>query len=735
MKHLLTIFVLTCLVSLMLPGQDANQAQTGVSLRDASLNIVGDGLRVELGDFTIENKWLRTRRKTTVHPENWRYFMHGIKDCDARPIPWSILLPENNLQQHWFDKSVSLETPIKSANLPVIKLDAKQELLLRQPVLTIDELRALRGYNLRFFIWIKGQDCGLDGNLWDSAPALEFNLRDCLNNQVTTVPSFFKTRGTFPWFCYNLNVMIPRLLTVGKEGKTTSSASANVALPGADTDEDDLQEIFDQEILSSSNLQFPDGGGLFLTLKNPGQGQVWFTALSWELVRADNTPASKDDMADPQTGSLAPNPDHDEFPMHVFFGLSAKHKWSFLKLADGTDLATNAGLVKYLKTYGNDWFHLQQGIPVLAYVHNTGTVLDQLPPFEDGWLKTLQEQLILLQDPETGLWKCNGHPDILASEAIVRNNFSPKSHGRPDRPAIDTPWLSTNGAALEHGDKIAAALLAARTGRNGQPVAWSRYAFQEPAVVPFDQQGAADLGTTTAALSLLQAVASQTEDEQLKDTIATAVNAATKYVLDNFCFDNGLWRLNENDVTPTVGAFLPTCLEQTNLAEPKVWLNAPEPDADLEFNNKGELVCTWKSRTAAQKALRIYAAPGDMEEVQINESHLLGILNQKTSRFSQLDPMLALVKIQNAARQRWNLDFATAGADYLAWKTASLSPRLVCDDSGAKRLVIPKEKKKPADDAENAEETPTSMKYYVAVVNASGQLSPLKFMFEKVAEN
>ncbi|MBO7619410.1 MAG: hypothetical protein J6T06_02775, partial [Victivallales bacterium] len=431
----------------------------------------GGGHLIEIGPYRIDNLWQGQERKAVV-ADDWRYFMHGMKDAFAYPLAWDEFINES--QAVYLDKETVLETPMKTSNVPPVVLKGGESLIPAKPLVSLSKLATFRGATLRFYIWVKGEGTGARTSLWEGAPWLCFYLKDSQGTLVGMYPSAFCTHGTFPWFCYQIAVDIP--YTLATAGGTIEAAEAIEDGPvlswaemiGLQTDEVEVE---------GGEIVLPAAGGLYVQLKNPTTGKAWFSTISYEKATKQNTPA-KDAMVDPVTGSLAPNPDHDELPMHIFFGLADLRKWNFLKgNAAFGDLTRLDGLKAYLSKASGDWSHMLHAVPYLVQIYNVGTQQNQTPEFEKGWLETLGAWLESIRSKNTGLWKLNGRDSLELTEAIIGNCYAPETIARPGEVANQTDWLSIGGKPVTNAAAIAEAVLSAQEHDPKEPgtlAGWTR---------------------------------------------------------------------------------------------------------------------------------------------------------------------------------------------------------------------------------------------------------------------
>ncbi len=707
------ITALLCLLLTVCPAiaaDDEGAGALGAELLEAMMT--ADAGEAAPTGYVVSNLWLEDG-KPLSEDALWRHFMHGVTDEKATVIAWDSLLTDKPSQDIWFSPDDLLDCELKAANLPTVRLRAGQSLTFRQPVLAPESLEPLKGKTLRFFIWLKGEACGQGVSLWDGAPVATFILKDALGNQTAVYASPFKTRGTFPWHCYNTTVAIPGDINTGS-GKTAAA--------GADAESGEaIASLLISSLDDFGDDSLPSAPGLYLSLKNPVSGTACFTALSWEVL-PDETNDYEPPKADPATGSLAPNPDYDEYPMHFFFGLAGNQPWNFLRGNDlNLNLTTIDGLRQYVNANKDDWFAFQHVIAALAAAYGTGEALKLLPPMEDGWLDTLRGLVLSLQDEKTGLWLVNGKPSILATASVVANGFTAKTLPRQDLAASDTPWACRLGAEIPHAALLAKSLLNARTGAGQAKVYWNRFAFHEDAAENSDFLTDIDLGSTAAAIQLLQAIAATSDDDALKAEISQAADQAVAFVMQNLLQDNGLWLTSNRTVHPDNAAFLPTLLDASAWAESRPWADAPAQNLNAAVQPDGSLFFTWQAKNDACVAVRLYAAPVDAVPETIGDNQLLGVINRHGARLTGLDPLVALGLIENAMRQRWNCGYYEAGARYLQWKKGQLGGRLICSFEN-ENLSIPKAR---IARIRRNEAYASGVKFYGAAVSQTGRRSAL----------
>ncbi|MBR0460095.1 MAG: hypothetical protein IJJ26_12730, partial [Victivallales bacterium] len=361
--------------------------------------VLQGGRVVNIGDYSVEN--LVLPNKLGISPINkdnrstlWNTFMHGIADSHSTIVPWQVL--DGAQKAVLVDDAI--HSSLKNSTLPAIKLEGGKRLVLIKPILSPLELYSMRGDTIRLFVWLKAQDAGRDTDLWSGAPRLTATINDGNGNTAAVFESPFKTRGSFPWHCYYMEIKVPMTLAApaAKPAQTTETplVTAEVPAEGENTaqpvegeapaanaeDEAGLADLA-SSFVGKENTPVvetvPEEGGLFLTLENPFSGTVWFSTLSWQRISDadsfDNL-EKRQNFLDPTLGTFAPNPQFDELPMHLFFDLPKSTPWKFLK---GNrvmeDITTINGLDTYFNSALNDWFHLVHAVPFLASVYNNGT--------------------------------------------------------------------------------------------------------------------------------------------------------------------------------------------------------------------------------------------------------------------------------------------------------------------------------------------------------------------------
>ncbi|MBR5079574.1 MAG: hypothetical protein IKX30_12635 [Victivallales bacterium] len=634
----------------------------------------GGGHLIEIGPYRIDNLWQGQERKGVV-ADDWRYFMHGMKDAAAYPLAWDEFINED--QEKFLDKETALQTPVKISNVPPIVLKGGESLIPTKPLLKLNTLASFRGATLRFYIWIKGEGTGARTSLWEGAPQVCFYLKDSQGSVVGSYPSVFCTRGTFPWFCYQIVVDVP--YTLATSGGIGAIESAEAIEDGPVVSWADMIGLrTDEKEPEDGEIVLPSAGGLYVQLKNPATGKAWFSTISFEKATQKNTPV-KDALVDPVTGSLAPNADHDELPMHIFFGLADLRKWNFLKgNAVFGDLTRIDGLKAYLNKAVGDWSHMLHAVPYLVQIYNVGTQQNQTPEFEKGWLETLGAWLESMRSKSTGLWKLNGRDSLELTEAIVSNCYAPADIPRPGEVANQTDWLSIGGKPVTNAAAMAEAVLGAQEHDPkdaGVLAGWTRYAFQPRDLKASDpKQMAFEFCSTNAAMAIL-AECMPLVDDTMKRRIAASMKAAWEYAMRTVFRNDGCWYQNDAVQQLDGPAFALDFLNSTQWLEPRVATTVAKPNVKAEFVGEGVRV-TWAEPADNAVSLRIYALDKDSDASILPTDRVVGIIQKPAKGIKGLDPLLAAKQICEAGKETWGMTPEKAGADYLAKAMKDLNPRV-----------------------------------------------------------
>ena len=629
-------------------------------------------------------------------------FMHGAKDTGATALNLAELA---GADQASLIQSEGLPDDAKGTGLIVL---SNQSITFKNPVIANEKIGDFSGKILRFYVWIKA-DGLVAKNLWFDAPTITLDLYDDYGATLVHTSSLFKTRGTYPWHCYYVDVKLPQHITIS--GKAANALS------------DDLQALLD-----AAGDTFGDGDvtltqpGLYLTLSAMGEGTATFGGISYEVITAKQF-ADHSKWLDSASGTCAPNPEYDELPVILYFGVAADQPWKFLEgnQAFGS-LLTIDGLRDYVEANCNDWFHLQKGIAMLPYLYTTASLLELTPAFEDGWLDALRNELLARQDFATGFWTVNGIPNLLATEAIASNCFMPNTLKRADISSAQTPWTAAgDSAVLQHPAEIIKTLLANRV--EGLP-AWNDFFMQPPEFGGLSRDTAASLSATTAAVKLLAQAASllPAADPQ-REEAKEAIKQAYTYAMGTFLLPSrpGLWREDSISAAPSdSGAFFLDLLNATSALEHRVNPALPAPTIEILSEDERGIRVVWKDVPKNLNSVRIYAAPANVKPQFLTEKNICCFIEREDASLRTEDPLVATRKIADAARTEWNLTPEAIGCDYLGAKVTALPKRLPLGKAEKPVNVEP-----PAVTlytvADNADEEDTSIVFYAVGVNVYGE--------------
>ena len=636
--------------------------------------------------------------------------MHGAKDTDGTALSLAELAEGN---QSDLIQAEGLPDNAKGSGLIAI---SNQTITFKNPVIPNGKISDFSGKTLRFHIWIKA-DGVTAKNLWFDAPTVTFDLYDDYGTSLVHASSLFKTRGTYPWHCYYVDVTLPQHITIS--GKSANALS------------DDLQAMLDAagDAFEDANVALTQPG-LYLTLSSIGEGTATFGGLSYEVLTAKQL-ADRSKWLDTASGTCAPNPEYDELPVILYFGISSEHPWKFLEgnQAFGS-LLTNDGLREYIAANANDWFHLQKGIAMLPYLYSTASLLELAPAFEEGWLDTLRNELTTRQDFSTGFWTVDGVPNLFATEAIASNCFMPNTLKRADVSALATPWTALGeDVTLLHAAEIIDTLLANRVENTP---AWNEFALQPAEFGGLSRDTAVSLAATTAAVKLLaQAAATLPAADPRRADAQNAVKQAYTYAMATFLLPSkaGLWR--EDSISANVspsGAFFLDFLNATPVLEHRVNPALPTPNIEVLSENEKGIRVVWKDVPKSLNSVRIYAAPANVKPQFLTEKNICCFIEREDATVLTEDPLVAVRKIVDAARTEWGLTPEAAGCNYLATKVAALPKRLPLG-----KVEKPVNVEPPAVTlytvADNVGEEDTSIVFYAVGVNAYGESTdylPLK---------
>ncbi|MBR4673994.1 MAG: hypothetical protein IKP00_05965 [Victivallales bacterium] len=699
-------------------------------------DVMQDGRFIQIGEYTIENPY-KQRSSRLLHGDRrlqvWRYFMHGVTDLRGYPVPWQAIdiMPPTVL----LDPNTIISLPYKKSNLLPVALEGGKSATFPKSLIAPEMLYASRGDYIRVFVWIKGEDTGREADLYTGCPGFTLSMIDGTGTEVATASPMFKTRGTFPWFCYHIDVKVPYSFAQAKteekkeEAESAESTEENAA-ENSETEENAenqnetnaeeaaIRALAEQFIGIKEEKEDAEAvkrlPGLYITLCNPTSGTAWFSTLSWQRIKADETifsPSAKITALDPMMGSYAPNPDYDELPMHLFFGVPSEGKWTFLTGTKALKpLIDTDNLNECLEIAKSDWMYMLHAVPYLFSLHANGILLKTMPDFESGWAETVLDFISSSQQPSTGLWGVNDAPNLFITDAILKNTFSAQVPPYHDWTPHATPWRGSPKLKLAYADNIIDALVDAQTLRNRRPAAWNNCAFS-PVLHDAPQNASiCDLPATAAATSILRYAAASASEEKVAKA-QMAISQAWNTVMSSMLMRNGLWKTSFSGDFNASQASLFDFLDATPWLSFRTSEAIPPAQANLALDDTFTLTASWKPEAPAV-ALRIFVADNDVKTEELNETHLAAIIQPPAKSYSAKDPVVLLRELVDTGAKRWGISPVANGNAYIAHKLASIPKGLkVFTKLNNQKLKLKQGKRKQL--------------IHFATVNAYGEMSEI----------
>ena len=716
-------------------GAEGEQQQVDIRKPD----IMQDGRLIQIGEYTIENPY-KSRNSRLLHGDRrfqvWRYFMHGVTDLRGYPVPWQAL--DCAAPDIVFDPAAFISLPYKKSNLPAIMVEGGKSVAIPKAVVDAETLFASRGDFIRIFVWIKAEGTGKDSDLYSGCAGLRVSMVDGTGTVVANASPMFKTRGTFPWFCYHIDVKVPYSFSKAEaeekkseaeetlEENTEAADNAEVTAEQDDSADDDAairalaQQLIGikEENDSESKTLLP---GLYVTLFNPVSGKAWFSTLSWQRVKADETifsPSAKLIALDPVMGSYAPNPDYDELPMHLFFGLSADNKWNFLAGTKGLKpLIYKENLVDCLEKSKDDWMYMLHAVPYLYSLYNNGVLLKTMPDFDKGWDEVVLSFISRTQQSSTGLWGVNDIPNLLITDAIIKNTYSAQAPAYIDWTPQPTPWKGAPKLKLAYADNIIDSVVNAQTFRQQRHAAWNNCAFNPVLNDTIQNTSICDLSATAAAASILR-YAAAIADEDSATKAQVAVLQAWNYVMSSIIMRNGLWKSSSSSSFQGSQAALFDFLEATPWLSFRTSDSMPSPQANLALDAKLNLTASWTPEAPAV-ALRIFVSGNDVKTDQLNETHLVAVIQPPTKSYTAKEPLILLRELVATGAKQWGVSPVANGNAYIVHKLAGIPKDLkVFTKLNNNKLKLKQGKRKQL--------------IHYATVNAYGEMSAIVTIPESV---
>jgi hypothetical protein len=615
---------------------------------------------------------LTEKDRTSNRPADlWQYYMHGCVDHFATPVDLSSLADSSLLS------NIAINTPYKQFTGKGITVNGKGEdnVTLDKPI-NID-LRP--DQKLRLYVWVKGENAGMREDIW-KAPNFGIVLKNAKGKTLRASETRYHTVGNFDWHCYYLDTHIH---------KNTAS--------------------------------------IYLKFTNPVRGKATFSAISYEWVNEQND-FSVNDQQDPITGSCAQNVYKDELPSHVQSDRGTRYPWHFLKgvkaipamTGQQYDITTQDGLKHYFQDHPHTLqpYHRHHSIMYLPSIYRTGKELkaesvDQTlwPNPYEGWMNDFAQLLLVEQDPKTGYWRTIHGLNMGLTFHYSNMLFRYYSPERADRP-LRTNDLHIGLKYIPHANNIIDTTLMMQAHDDaGNLAAWNRSAYRYTTEPDSDDHNC-DFGTTWDAIYLLRIAALNPEvDDVRKAKVYDAIKAAYGYLLKHNIQDDGTWKLKDKDPYPTRSSYMYGLIEDSHWLEWRIDPNIPAPDVKLDGNT---IKATFTN--PQHNSIRIFAVPADFDISQLDETQMVGIIQNTGHHASNMDPYLGMKAIQAGGKAMWGLDNDMPPADhwkyqrYTYWKTRKISENLLTT-TDAKPITLPRELLKPG------------MKLYVTAANWYGEQS------------
>ncbi|MBT3286640.1 MAG: hypothetical protein HN380_04775 [Victivallales bacterium] len=589
-------------------------------------------VKVPVGRYEGWHKgpWTSENRREGRPKGLWQLYMHGVVDFFATPVLWQSLLGPEQSAKRWLDPISVLKTEVRFSGMPALKLNSGDSILFGRH-LPIPRLGQRRG-TVRVFVWLRGKDANGHGEaelLPSRTPSLEVLVHDAAGRTVATYRGPMRTRGTFGWHCYYLDVPL----------------GANLA-PASD------------ELGGGLSFNAPKQS-LRVRLKNPTGGTVWFSTPSWEMMDDTNT-YTPEEKQDPTTGSLAPFPAMDELPVHLMSGQAYAHPWRFFQGEAGgakgvPDLTTPQAIREYLreatKTDRAGSFGGAVFLGPWLYAAGKHPELLALPA---DWHAEFRGTLLSLQDPKTGFWGTTGDQLSMAATARVVESLWGGEGGKK-------PWLNYGGD-LPKAERIVKTLLGARSQQQADGSgggAWGALTYNwHEAGEP--EANVCSLAATRNAVVLLRlAAAGLTRDKRAQ--VDQALLGAWRSVFRQCVLPDGLWKLSGRDRGPSRPAFLPRVLDLSSWLAERTDTALAGPAVDGVSMGPDGVELVWKKPTAAAYAVRIFGAPKGTAVANVHMEQMVAVIEVDGTTIQGMEPVHVAGALRDAARERWGVDIAGAG--------------------------------------------------------------------------
>ncbi|MBN2311342.1 MAG: hypothetical protein JXR94_20365 [Candidatus Hydrogenedentes bacterium] len=568
----------------------------------------------------------------------WRYYMHGVVDHFAAPIDVTALVEEAAASGSLAVEKVEIQTPYGQWAGPGLRFEGTFHQTLAKPLPV--PLAALRGKRIRLFFWEQGEATGRENspNSYGDAPNLMVELRDREGRTLATEDTFVKTTGTFPWHCYHDDLFVP-----------------------------------------------DDAEAAYLRFSNACGGAVWYAAFSWEPV-TDALAFSKADRQDPLTGSLAYNPDYDALNWHLNRGMATRYTWNFFRgpsaglKGQPYDVTTREGLARYFREKAKtDNDHLNHSLMYFASRYHYGKEAGVLPEgMDEAWLAELARLVVNDQDPATGYWGTVHTPRSMGiTFHLTEGLFNYYPIRRNDREDTCNQGRHMGVLEIPRADRILETTLRMQCsvdGPDGAPrlAGWPRHAYNFTDS-PNAGEERCSLVVTSNAIWMMQRC-ERFVDEDLRRRVYASVRAAVQYVLERCVIEDGTWVQSDTETQPTSSSYMKHIIETSPYLERKVDTRMAAPLARIARDPEGNPVVQWTEPRNGENSVRVYAAPAGMAPADLNESHLVGIIQRTGHRVCEMDPLVAVRTMSDGCKRRWGSGWSSRKG-YLGWKLNVRAPK------------------------------------------------------------
>lgn len=579
-------------------------------------------------------------------PQNlWKYYMHGCVDTFATPVTLDQLI-EPQTDKFRFTRE-TMNNPYKQYTGKIVSVEGwrNNTITFSKPFLVTDA--GMTNRKLRVYFWMKGKNAGMREDVW-KAPNIALIFKDDQGKTIKSGHTGFHTVGDFDWHCYYLDAQI-----------------------------------------------HPKTSAIYLQLNNSVRGLAYFSHFSWEWVTQAND-FTPNDMQDPVTGSTAPNVYMDELPSHVQSPSGSRYPWHFLKgvstipemTGQKYDIVSLQGLADYFNDHPHTLqpYHRHHSIMYLPgrYYRGSKTQAEngQLlwPDPQPDWIDTFAKLLMAEQDPQTGYWRTMHGLNMGLTFHYANMLFRYYSPRRADRQLRTNPDFQIGLKYIPYANNIIDTTLAMQAHTDeGELAAWNRSAYRYTT----DPDGASkqncDFGTTWDAIYLLRIAEHNPEvDDARKAKVYQAIKAAYGYLLRNNIQPDGAWKLSDTDKYPTSSSYMSGLIEDSHWLEWRIDKSIPSPDVHLK---DGLLNATFSHEQ--HTAIRVFALPKETKLDQLDETHMIGIIQKTGHIAAEMDPYVAVDFIKKAGKAMWGISDEIPDKDdwryhrYTWWKLRKISKTLI----------------------------------------------------------